>query len=515
MSLVCNEKPFFGPYFDEKIRGCLFLDRPGTSLISGHGFGTDVLPALKEEILSGRQTEHSYYQIKNSITLWESRESGSVIRMIEEIMIQKLDTFLVALNCSAPLTFERFVQLWDHYKEFYQRIETILGVFFPLTAKSCDASGISLIDLIGYGIFYQKIFLHTDSSVPLFDPSIGFGDLSSDAQTQMAQLYRNICKFGKTILTIHDFALTSRDSTYSDHVAILKSTLEALGAYRPAVEAVVKEIDTILVRTKDHQRISNADYAEIMEWASILAHDTSAGKIPLVHACYLKYFQVRLLNHPRKNYKIEIATVSKLNIGSRGYSIVEQIRDVERSGKIKTRLHGMKILTGDEYVGLECEVSRCSPYYLRNKLWKISRAIPRIEIKPPPVIEYYLKTAERAYFGSVRRSDETPTRLEWEYLHGHATFDLSLGRHSIQVRAHMIQAMVIGHFGDVHEIPIETLEEDTGIPHEMMLKIVASLTEAGLFYVNQETQALTIYLNNDGLQRDLDLTPLYLNHFSH
>lgn len=522
MSLVCDEKPYFGPSFDDQTKDCLFLDSPGSSLISS-SFGTDVLPGLREEILSGKRTEYSYHQIKNSIMLWESREPGSVMRMIEGILRTKLDTFLEAINCfdplaqkdgPAPLNFESFVQLWDHYRAFYQKIETVLSVFFPLTNKRNDSNPLSLIDLIGYGIFYEKIFLPGDSSVPLFDPSVGFGELSPDAERQMAELYRTIYKFDKSIIKIHNYSPDSCDPAYARHVNLLWKTLQVLGGYRPAIEAVVKEIDRILVRTKNHQRISNVDYAEIIEWCQILAHQTNDDKPALVHACYLKYFQPRLLNYPRKNYKIEILTISKLSIGRLGYSMVEQVRDVERSGKIKNRLHEMQILTGQDYVGLECQPEKCSPYYLRNKLWKITKESTRLDLKAPPVIEYYLVTSARAYHSSARRTEETPTKIEWDYLHGHVTFDLCLGKHNIDVRAHMIQAMVIGHFGDLYEIAIETLEEEIGIPHEMMLKITSSLVESGLFYINQESQALTIDINNESLQRKIDLVPLYLKHFS-
>jgi hypothetical protein len=74
--------------------------------------------------------------------------------------------------------------------------------------------------------------------------------------------------------------------------------------------------------------------------------------------------------------------------------------------------------------------------------------------------------------------------------------------------------MIIGHFEDVYEIAIETLEEMTNIPQESILKIIVGLVESGLFYVNQETHVLTINMNNEGLENNIDLTPYYLEHFA-
>jgi hypothetical protein len=508
---MTSNKYFSCINLDQQTRDCISLDKFGSQFVDIE-FGTDVLSNLREQILRGEKTDYSYYQIKNSIALWESRDTGSVIRLIEDILLTKLQVFSDTIESSGQLTFEMFCQLWDHYQKFYQNIETILSVFFPLTAKTSSTQSFSLIEMIGYAVFYEKIFAEKLLPVPFFDPNLGFEGLSSDAERQMARFLRTIGKIEESIWKSKYFELIDPSPELEHARTLYKSYLKLL-EYRPAVEAVVKEIDRILVRTKDCVKISNDDHSEIMDWCAVLRYVYNEQTDKMIHTCYLKYLQSRILNHPRKNYKIEILTVMKLSL-KRGKYMIEQICDVERSMKIRESLQSLYVSVKPGQNITEIDSKKCTPYYLRSKLWKITKQPEQLKFNPPPVIEHYQTLASQAYYISTVQSEENTTKLVWDYYHGHVTFELALGTRVINVRAHMIQAMIIGHFEDVYEIAIETLEEMTNIPQESILKIIVGLVESGLFYVNQETHVLTINMNNEGLENNIDLTPYYLEHFA-
>lgn len=475
---------------------------------------------LFDAIIADDELRFGYYQLQNLFAMSSMTDPNIIINLIIKTISKKVssiqETILNENNGSKPINLAMYIQLWKNYKNFCNKIYTLLSNYQNyLTNKNIKSGAAShdIFSILQTCMFYDEIINHGQINTMLTNISKNMSEINKTNIEQLIEYIDSIRMF----MSVNNFTSVKYNELEGIILDILNN-IDIVNVIYAHMHSLLKDLTNhkpIIDKTNyETTAIDSAEKYKIKQINKIVRIISLYVPRAKLLACHYKYMQLRIIDPSYDNLELELDLVRRMcePLGKAdSHKLVDTISDIIQSRKTNEIIHGADIrIKTDKYKDItDISLKNINPIIITKHNWKIYN-ITDLEPIYPSELQCYFDIIKNAY----DQIHENKYTIRWQPTLGFAQFSAQLGTRQVGITCNILQAMALTYMNDHPHISVNKFSHDHLINEVLASKIIDSLVEANLIIgINEDMSQYGINEHNYNGDSKIDIRKIFVETF--